>query len=310
MFSNIEVDNTAMEVEESHSINPPRQINRPLINEMPQNNTNQTNNSNSVKNGVITVSITFLLVFYFIQCVFIDFQYDDFFDGDDDELLYLTQVAEIETKFSQSNNKINSVPLATINTQHNTEAYYSQLSVPKNNKVTNKKPISITKQTKISDMLSSGTSAASSSSVTDSTRPINMFGMFGPSTSSSSNNLLTKSTKCQTDEPIEYNCMAIKQISGKRVASSPVQAKTKRPSTEIHISEEDWDLTDLNVDIDISDPLVKVFKSASVVKNSKIQVKQNKWICSGIVKEETKTEEVEFSSKVSYESVINIIKCI
>ncbi|XP_025416538.1 uncharacterized protein LOC112687804 isoform X2 [Sipha flava] len=278
MFSNIEVDKNAMEVQESHTINPRRQIDGPQMNEMTQNSVNQTNNSNSVKNGVIT--------------------FDDFFDGDDDELLYLTQVVEIEKRFSQSNNKMNSVPSATINTQNSTKAYNPKLSILKNNKITNKKLISTIKQTKISDMLGSSTSAASSSSVTESTRPINMFDMFGPSTSSSSNNLLARSTKCQADESIENNCMAMKQSSGKRVASSPIQAKTKRPSIEIHIPEEDWDLSTMNVDIDISDPLVKVFKSASIVKNSKIQVKQNEWICSGIIKEETKTEEVEFSSKV------------
>jgi hypothetical protein len=73
MFSNIEVDKTAMEVQESHTINPRRQIDGPQMNEMTQNSVNQTNNSNSVKNGVITVSITFLLIFSSIISIFIDF---------------------------------------------------------------------------------------------------------------------------------------------------------------------------------------------------------------------------------------------
>lgn len=221
-------------------------------------------------------------------------------------MLYLTQVAEIETRFTQSNNEINTLPLSTSNAQqHYTKANNPKMS--KNNKVTNKKPASTIKQTKISDMLGSSTSAASSSSITKSTK---MFDTFGPSTSTSSNNLIAGSTKCLTNTPIEYNCMAVKQTSGKRIASSPIQAKTKRPSTDNHISNEDWDLTDMDLDIDVSNPLVKVLKSASVVKNSKIQVKQNEWICSGIVKEETKTEEVEFSSKVSYILVLNATKCI
>lgn len=65
MFSNIEVENTAMDVQESHAINPLGQIDvRPQVNGMPQNSTNQTNNSNSVTN-VTTVSITPVHVFSF-----------------------------------------------------------------------------------------------------------------------------------------------------------------------------------------------------------------------------------------------------
>lgn len=215
-------------------------------------------------------------------------------------MLYLTQVAEIETKFSQSNNKINSVSSITLNTkQHNTNTNNPTLLVPKNNDLTNRKPVT-TKQTKISDMLGSSTSAASSSSITESTRPTKIFDMFNPSTSTSSKHLKAESTRCQNDQSMEFNCMAVKQSSGKRVASSPIQAQTKRPSTDLHVSEEDWDLTDMDIDIDFSNPLVKILNSALVVKNSKIQVKKNEWICSGIVKSETQSEEVEFSSKVSY----------
>lgn len=68
MFSNLEVENTAMEVQESHTLNPLRQIDvRPQINGVPQNSTYQTNNIDSVKNGVITVSTTFLTIFLFNQ---------------------------------------------------------------------------------------------------------------------------------------------------------------------------------------------------------------------------------------------------
>jgi len=196
-------------------------------------------------------------------------KYDDFFDGDDDDLLYLTQMAE--TKLTQSNVS-NSVPLQTFDTPlHNTNVNNTKISVPKSN-ITNKKPAVTGRQTKISDMLAPSTSTASRSSVAEPTR-------------------------CQNDDTIENNSMNVKQISGKRIASSPVYTETKKPSIELHRPDDDWG--DIDMDIDVSNPLIKVIHSASIVKNSKIQVKQNEWICSGIVMDESKHEEVEFSSEVS-----------
>lgn len=257
MFSNIEVENAVMEVHEPHDNNPSRQIeNVSTIGRREQNSripptcTNQNNNSNHTGNGIIT--------------------YDDFFDGDDD-LLYLTQVAEIETKFTQSNNVINSAPFDTH--QPNTKVNTTEIAVPKNNNIiTNKKPTVTAKQAKISDML-------------------------GPSTSTASNrSSVAEPTRCQNDKIIENSSMNVKHTSGKRNASSPVYTETKRPSIELHTLEDDWG--DIDMDIDVSNPLIKVLNSASIVKNSKIQVKQNEWICSGIVMDESKHEEVEFSSNV------------
>lgn len=64
IFSNIEVENTAMETLESRAITPTRQVenvNRvniiPQNTRVPQNSTNQSNNSNFVGKGVITVGI-------------------------------------------------------------------------------------------------------------------------------------------------------------------------------------------------------------------------------------------------------------
>jgi len=213
-------------------------------------------------------------------------KYDDFFDGDDD-LLYLTQMAEIETRLTQSNNVVNSKPLQTFNAnQHNTIVNKTNISNPKNNNIlTNKKPTVTTKQTKISDMLGASTSTASSRS------------------------LVVESTRRQNDGSIENNSMAVKQTSGKRIATSPVYTETKRPSVELHTPEDNWG--DIDMDIDVSGPLIKVINSASIVKNSKIQVKQNEWICSGIVMDESRHEEVEFSSEVkSKNNKINSIKYI
>ncbi|XP_025205637.1 recQ-mediated genome instability protein 1-like isoform X3 [Melanaphis sacchari] len=256
IFSNIEVENAIMEVQEPHDI-PPRQIENVStvnISEVPQTNTNQSYNNNRVGNGIIT--------------------YDDFFDGDDDDLLYLTQMAEIETRLTQSNNIVNSVPLQTFDAhQHDTNVNKTKVSAPKNNNlITNKKPVVTAKQTKISDML-------------------------GPSTAStSSRNSFAESTRHQNDNTIDNNSMSVKHISGKRIASSPIYTETKRPSIELHTPEDDWG--DIDMDIDVSNPLIKILNSASIVKNSKIQVKQNEWICSGIVMDESKHEEVEFSSDV------------
>lgn len=69
VFSNIEVENIDMEVQESHVNNLPRQIEnicRPLSTNEPQNNINQSNNSNFVGNGVITVSVN---VISYITCI-------------------------------------------------------------------------------------------------------------------------------------------------------------------------------------------------------------------------------------------------
>lgn len=207
------------------------------------------------------------MFFYYI------FKYDDFFDGDDDELLYLTQVAEIETRIPQSYNVVNSRQTTDAN-QHNIIVNKPSSSIPKNNNIkTNNHPTSTTRQAKISDML-------------------------GPSTSTMSSNSIDKPTGCpnELNKKIEKNNTTVKQASGKRLASSPVYTETKKPLFEHYIPENIWD--DI-MDVDIIDSSVKVLKSASVVKNSKIQVKQNKWICSGIVTDEIGHKEVEFSSDVS-----------
>lgn len=260
VFSNIEVENAVMEAQEPHDI-PLRQIEnvstvgiREQDSGIPPTCTNQSNSNNGIGNRIIT--------------------YDDFFDGDDDDLLYLTQMAEIETQLTQSNNIVNSVPPQTFDAhQHNIKVNKTNISAPKNNNIiTNKKPLITAKQTKISDML-------------------------GPSTSStSSRNSFAESTRCQNDNNIDNSHMAVKHTSGKRIASSPVYTETKRASIELHTPVDDWD--DMDMDIDVLNPLIKVLNSASIVKNSKIQVKQNEWICSGIVMDESKHEEVEFSSEV------------
>jgi len=63
MFSNIEVENDAIEVPVLHNIDPPRQVehvNRPQNTNTVecQNSKNKTINSNPVGNGVITVSFS------------------------------------------------------------------------------------------------------------------------------------------------------------------------------------------------------------------------------------------------------------
>lgn len=61
MFSNIEVENTAMEIQELHDINPSSQIQnvnmniKPQINQISQNSINQSNNTNCIGTGIITV---------------------------------------------------------------------------------------------------------------------------------------------------------------------------------------------------------------------------------------------------------------
>lgn len=186
-------------------------------------------------------------------------------------------MAEIETQLTQSNNIVNSVPQQTFDAhQHNTKVNKTNISPPKkNNIITNKKPLVTAKQTKISDML-------------------------GPSTSSiSSRNSFAESTRCQNDNRIDNSHKGVQHTSGKRIASSPVYTETKRPSIELHTPVDDWGDMDMDMDIDVLNPSIKVLNSASIVKNSKIQVKQNEWICSGIVMDESKHEEVEFSSEVS-----------
>lgn len=54
MFSNIEVENTAMEVQESNNTNPQRPIES--VNKIDNRPPNNSNNSNFIGNGVITVS--------------------------------------------------------------------------------------------------------------------------------------------------------------------------------------------------------------------------------------------------------------
>lgn len=173
----------------------------------------------------------------------------------------MTQVAEIETNIAQSS----TTPVQTTKAQkHNTKINKPPLSVPKvSNIETNKKPTTV-RQTKISDLLGSSTSKTSTS---------------------------------YSHQVVESNSLINKQASGKRVASSPVNTETKKLSVEFHDPEDIWD--DFDMDVDVLNTSTKVLNCASVFKNSKIQVKQDEWICSGIVMEGTKQEEVEFSSEVS-----------
>lgn len=79
MFSNIEVENTGIEVLESRDIISPRQVenvNRmdiiPLNTRISENSTNQSNNSNFVGKGIITVCIQLLLLLFLnMLCIFI-----------------------------------------------------------------------------------------------------------------------------------------------------------------------------------------------------------------------------------------------
>lgn len=215
------------------------------------------------------------------------FKYDDFFDGDDDELLFLTQVVENETEIAQYNNKVKSPPLQAFNAQqHNIKIELKPtISVPNNNIVkTNRKAVTTTRQTKISNIL-------------------------GPSTSKSSSSSLISAVSHQNDKPVNASSTAVKQTLGKRIASSPLHTDKKRPSVEPYRPEDIWD--DINMDVDDSNPLIKVLKCTPVYKNSKIQVKQNEWVCSGTVIDENKHVEVEFSSKVSgthFICIYNIIR--
>jgi len=66
MFSNIEVENSVMEVHEPCDIIPPRQIEnvstvgiREQNSIIPPTSTNQTNNNNRIGSGIITVSIQY-----------------------------------------------------------------------------------------------------------------------------------------------------------------------------------------------------------------------------------------------------------
>lgn len=201
-------------------------------------------------------------------------KYDDFFDGDD-ELVYLTQVAEIESRIAQPDNTVNSTPFQTITHHPNNKTNKPNFSVPNNKNIETKNRVtSSAKQTKISHMLAPSTSKTPHSSVHEPPRNHN-------------------------DIPVKKQSVLINQATGKRVASSPVHAEFKRPSVKFHNPEDIWD--DIVMDVDISNPLIKVLKSASVVKYSKIQVKQTEWICSGTVLDDDMSEkEVELSSEVSY----------
>lgn len=187
----------------------------------------------------------------------------------------MTQVAEIETQIAQSVNEMKSTPAQTSVPKNNTNVNQPTSSVSKHNTLETKKQLIAVKQTKISDMLGPSTSAAFHSSLVKLPLP-----------------------KYKNDSCIEKYDLANKQTSGKRVASSPVRTETKKSSVEFHNPEDIWD--DIDMDFDDSSSLIKVLKSTSVVKNSKIQVKQNEWICSGIIMDETNQKEVEFSSEVSF----------
>lgn len=123
--------------------------------------------------------------------------------------------------------------------------------------------------------------------------------MLGQSTSIMSNNSVAEVLNHQSgDRPIESNQMPTKQKLGKRIASSPLDEQFKKSPVELNNSENIWN--DIFMDTDIPNPLIKVLKSTSVMKNSKIQVKQDEWICSGILIDNMNKIEVEFSSEVSY----------
>lgn len=122
--------------------------------------------------------------------------------------------------------------------------------------------------------------------------------MLSQSTSTTSNSVMAELLDHRSDRSIENNKIPDKQKLGKRIASSPLDEKFKRPPVELHNSQNIWN--DIFMDIDIPNPLIKVLKSTSVVKNSKIQVKQDEWICSGILMDNMNKIEVEFSSEVSY----------
>lgn len=188
----------------------------------------------------------------------------------------MTQVIENETEIAQYNNTVKSPPLQAFNVQqHNIKKEHKPtISLPNNNRVvTNRKAATTTRQTKITNILGPSTSRASSS------------------------NSLISTASHQNDKSVKVSSTAVKQTSGKRIASSPLQTDKKRPSVEPYIPEDIWD--DINMDIEDSNPLIKVLKCTPVYKNSKIQVKQNEWVCSGTVIDENKHVEVEFSSKVS-----------
>lgn len=73
MFSNIEVENIPMKIQESHDNNRIENVNadinmtvRPQNNGIPQSSTNQSNSSNCIGNGVITV-----IKYYYISIFFL-----------------------------------------------------------------------------------------------------------------------------------------------------------------------------------------------------------------------------------------------
>lgn len=185
-------------------------------------------------------------------------------------------MAEIETGIAQSKTAVNLIPVQTFNTnQQNSKLNKPKSLVPEKEifpTESNKKTTVTVRQTKISDILAPSTSNTKTSS------------------------LATETTRKHDSYMETYNTDA-KQMPGKREASSPVNTEPKRPSIEFHETFDDWDDVDMDT---FSNSKVKVLNSTSVIKNSKIQVKQNEWICSGIVLNETKREEVEFSSKVRY----------
>lgn len=219
--------------------------------------------------------LIFVLFIYIIK-------YDDFFDGDDDDdLLYLTQVAEIETKIAQSSNVANSTPLQTCNAlQSDNKVNKPTCSIPKNMSINTKiKSTPTIRQTKLSDILVPNISKISSNSTAQSSKH-------------------QKEWSTENNSNSTASLLDAKPTSGKRIASSPVHTETKRPSVEFDISQEIWD--DIDMDVNFSNPLIKVLKSASIVKCSKIQVKQNRWICSGIIVMDKTEYEVEFSSEVGH----------
>lgn len=206
-------------------------------------------------------------------CFSLFFKYDDFFDGDDDELLYLTQVVEMETKIAESNNPVKSTQFQTSQMTHQNNIKKEQIptiSVTKNNKVeTIKRAVTTAGPTKMSDIV-------------------------GPSTSVASSSSLISTARYPNDKDVIVNSTDITQTSGKRIASSPLHMDTKRPSIELYKSEDIWDV----INMERSNPLIKILKCTSVYKNSKIQIKQNEWVCSGTVIDKNTLVEVEFSSEV------------
>ncbi|XP_050440856.1 recQ-mediated genome instability protein 1-like [Adelges cooleyi] len=190
--------------------------------------------------------------------------FDDFMDDDEADLLCLTQVAELESRLNQPTSTESSTRQLSLPQQHKN---IINTSIPENISKPTVKKTNVTKQTKLSNVFNSQNPGPSRHSV----HP--------------TSNILNTS--------IETNNSADNQISAKREASSsPVHAQPKRSSLEFQVTDVEMDT------IDFEFPEYKTVNEAKTVQLSKIQVKQNKWICSGKISYGTIHEDVEFSTPV------------